>query len=108
MYKMTFFKQIDEARRSLGLDETATLEEIKDTYRHLSLEYHPDRCQDNEKKYCEEMIKKINHAKDTLLAYCANYRYSFKEKDVKRSSFDKETYQHLKRFFDGWFGDLDL
>jgi DnaJ-class molecular chaperone len=105
---MADFRQIDEARKLLGLDETATLEEIKEAYRHLSLKYHPDRCKDNEKKHCEEMIKKINHAKDILLAYCANYRYSFKEKDVKRSIFDKETYQHLKRFFDGWWGDLDL
>jgi len=105
---MADFRQIDEARKLLGLDETATLEEIKEAYRHLSLKYHPDRCKDNEKKHCEEIFKKINHAKDILLAYCANYRYSFKEKDVKRSIFDKETYQHLKRFFDGWWGDLDL
>ena len=32
---MADFKQIDEARRLLGLDETATLEEIKDAYRQL-------------------------------------------------------------------------
>ena len=105
---MVDFKQIDEARKLLGLDEAVTLEEIKEAYRYLSLKYHPDRCKDNEKKHCEEMIKKINHAKDILLAYCANYRYSFKEKDVKRSSFDKETYQHLKRFFDGRWSNLDL
>ena len=108
MYKMADFKQIDQARKSLGLDEAATSEEIKDAYQHLSLKYHPDRCKNKEKKYCEEMIKKINHARDILLAYCANYRYSFKEKAVKRNSFDKDTYQHLKRFFDGWLGDLDL
>ncbi len=105
---MANFKQIDEARKLLGLDETVTLEEIKDTYRQLSLKYHPDRLQGKEKKQAEEMMKKINHAKDVLLIYCANYRYSFKERDVRRSGFDKETYQHLKRFYDGWWGDLDL
>ena len=105
---MADFKQIDQARRLLGLDESATLEEIKDAYRELSLKYHPDRLQDKDKKESLEMMKKINHAKDVLLIYCANYRYSFKEKDIKRSSFDKETYQHLKRFYDGWWGDLDL
>ena len=105
---MANFKEIDEARRLLGLDQTATLEEIKDAYRQLSLKYHPDRCGEERKKDNEEMMKRINHAKDILLIYCANYRYSFKEKDVKRSSFDKETYQHLKRFYDGWWGDLDL
>ena len=105
---MIGFREIDNARKILGLDTTATLSEIKERYRDLSLKYHPDRCRGKEKRHCEEMIKKINHAKDILLAYCANYRYSFKEKDVKTSSFDKETYQHLKRFYDGWWGDLDL
>ena len=105
---MANFRQVDEARRLLGLDETATLEEIKDAYRQLSLEYHPDRFQGKEKRQFEEMMKKINNAKDILLIYCANYRFSFKEKDVKRSSFDKQTYQHLKRFYDGWWSDLDL
>ncbi|MBL7081749.1 MAG: DnaJ domain-containing protein [Candidatus Omnitrophica bacterium] len=105
---MINFKQIDEARKLLGLGNIATLEEIKEAYRGLSLKYHPDRCSDKEKKHCEEMIKRINHAKDILLAYCANYRYSFKEKDVKRSAFDSQTYQHLKQFYDGWWADLDL
>ena len=105
---MANFKQIDEARRLLGLDETATSEEIRDAYRELSLKYHPDRCKEEEKKRCEEMMKKINYAKDTLLTYCASYRYSFKERDVRRSGFDTQTYEHLKRFYDGWWGNLDL
>jgi len=105
---MADFKQVDEARRLLGLDETATLEEIKQAYRQLSLKYHPDRLQGKEKKHAEETMKKINHARDILLAYCANYRFPFKEKDVRRSALDKETYQHLKQFYDGWWDDLDL
>ena len=105
---MTDFKQIDEARKILALGEEVTLEEIKEAYRRLSLKYHPDRCKDADKKHCEEMIKKINHAKDILMAYCAGYRYSFKEKDVKRNTMDKESYEHLKRFYDGWWGDLNL
>jgi len=105
---MADFKQIDEARRLLGLSEEATLEEIKEAFRKLSLKYHPDRCKDKDKKNCEEMIKKINQAKDILLNYCANYKYSFKEKDVKKQTMDKQLYEHLKRFYDGWWGNLDL
>ncbi len=41
---MTGFKQIDDARKLLGLDEAATLKEIKDAYRDLALKYHPDKC----------------------------------------------------------------
>jgi DnaJ-class molecular chaperone len=102
------FEQIDEARRILGLDEYASLEEIKAAYKELALKYHPDRCGNDRKKECEEKFKEIAHAKDVLTLYCANYRYSFKEKDVKRNSMDKYSYEHLKRFYDGLFGDLDL
>ncbi|MBL7130982.1 MAG: DnaJ domain-containing protein [Candidatus Omnitrophica bacterium] len=105
---MADFKQIDEARKLLDLDDTASLEEIKNTYRNLALKYHPDRCKEEKKKDCEDMLKKINHAKDILMAYCAGYKYSFKEKDVKRNTMDREFYKHLKRFYDGWWGDLDL
>ena len=57
---------------------------------------------------CEEIFKKINHAKDIIGSYCANYRYSFTEKEVKKNTMSKEEYDQLKRFYDGWFGDLDL
>ena len=105
---MTNFKKIHEARKTLGLDEDATLKEIKEAYKKLTLRYHPDRCKDDKKKECEEMFKKIAHANDVLMAYCAGYRYSFKEKDIRKNAMDKETYEHLKRFYDGWLGDLDL
>lgn len=102
------FKQIDEARKTLGLGEEASIEEIKEAFRSLALRYHPDRCKDKEKKHYEEMFKKINHAKDIIGSYCANYRYSFREKEVKKNTMPREEYEHLRRFFDGWFGNLDL
>ncbi|MDP2922685.1 MAG: DnaJ domain-containing protein [Candidatus Omnitrophota bacterium] len=105
---MADFKQIDEARKLLGLKEDASLEEIKDAYRNLSLKYHPDRCKEPHKKKCEEQFKRIAQAKDILSNYCANYRFSFKEADVKKNTMDREFYEHLKRFYDGWFGDLGL
>lgn len=105
---MADFQQIDQARKLLGLDEVANLEEIKEAYRKLALKYHPDRCKDEERERCEERFKKINHAKDIIMAYCAGYRYSFKEKDVRRTTMDKEFYKHLKQFYDGWWVELDL
>ncbi len=105
---MADFKQIDEARRLLGLGEDASLEEIKDAYRNLALKYHPDRCKEKDKRLCEEKFKHITHAKDIISNYCANYRFSFKESDVKKNTMDREIYEHLKRFYDGWFGDLGL
>jgi len=105
---MLKFKQINEARKILGLDEEASMEEIKRAFRDLALKYHPDKCGDKDKKRCEEMFKKISHAKDILVSYCAKYRYSFKEKEVKKNILSKEEYEHLKRFYDGWWGDLSI
>jgi hypothetical protein len=105
---MSDFTQIDRARKVLGLGERATLEEIKDAYRELSLKYHPDRCKDSDKRKNEEMAKSVNWSKNVLLTYCAGYRYSFREKDVRINAMDNEYYEHLKRFYDGLFGNLDL
>jgi DnaJ-class molecular chaperone len=102
------FKQIDEARKILGLKEEASIEEIKNAFRELALRYHPDRCEKKDKQHCEEVFKKINHARDMILSYCANYQFSFREKEVKKNTMSKEEYEHLKRFYDGWFGDLNL
>lgn len=105
---MADFTQIDQARKMLGLGEEASMEEIKAVYRQLSLNFHPDRCLEPDKKRCEEKFKKINQARDIIMHYCANYRFSFREPEVKKNTMDRETYEHLKRFYDGWFGDLGL
>ena len=105
---MTDFRRIDRARRLLKLEEDATLEEIRKAYLRLAHKYHPDKCKEEEKKKCEEMFKKINRAHEVLMRYCAGYKYSFREKDVKRNTTDREFYEHLKRFYDGWWGELNL
>lgn len=105
---MADFAEIDQARKILGLPEEATLAEIKEAYRTSALKYHPDKCKENRKKECEEMSKKVNNAREILMAYCAGYRYSFKKEEVNRTAVDKEFYEHLKRFYDGWWGDLNL
>ena len=106
MRKKIGFEQINHARQVLGLDEYATLQEIKDAYRRLAAKYHPDRCRGAKLKRCEKKIREINHAKDILLAYCGNYRYSFKESDAMRNSFEQEEYEYLKQFYDGWIVEL--
>ena len=102
------YKEIDEARKLLGLGESSTFKEIKQAYRKLSLKYHPDKCAAARKKECEDRFKKINRAYETIIAYCVNYRFSFREDDISGTSMDKDTREHIKRFYDGWWGDLDL
>jgi len=97
---MIRFEDIDEARKTLGLDETATLAEIKEAYRRLSLKYHPDKCADGNRKRCEEMFRKINKANRILMSYCASYRYSFAEEDVKKVTGEAFEEEHVRRFYE--------
>jgi len=106
MKKKIGFREIDHARRILGLGESATMREIKEVYRHLVTRYHPDRCKQERLVLCERKIREINYAKDILMAYCANYRYSFEEEEAVRNAFAQEEYEHLKQFYDGWIVDL--
>jgi curved DNA-binding protein len=106
MKKKIGFEEIDRARRILKLGECAAMEEIKEAYRRLASRYHPDRCKQSQLALCEKKIREINHAKDILMAYCANYRYSFEEKEAMRNTFEQEEYEHLKQFYDGWVTEL--
>ena len=46
--------------KDLGVEKTATEEEIKKAYRSLAFKYHPDRNPGD--KLAEEQFKKINAA----------------------------------------------
>lgn len=95
-----------EYYRVLGVDKTASQDEIKKAYRDLALKYHPDR---NKSKEAEEMFKKINEAYavlsdpekrrqyDTLGDY--QFRENFSPSDIF-GGFDFE-----KAFRDAGLGD---
>ena len=105
---MADFRNIDKARRALKLGEAATIPEIKEAYRKLSLKYHPDKCRENDKKKCEKKFREINNAHETLIEHCLNYKFHFREIEEKETVKDRETREHMKRFYDGWWGDLDI
>jgi len=88
------FKQIDHARKVLGLAESATLKEVKGAYRELSKKYHPDRSR---KKKSEEKMKEINKAYKLLLDYCESYRFSF-SKEAVEDFYSK----YMKGFREDW------
>jgi len=50
----------------LGLQENATIDEIKQKRKELSKKYHPDKLPEEKKKEGEIMIKKINEAYEIL------------------------------------------
>ena len=97
---MANFKEIDEARRLLGLGEAATLKEIKSAYRRLASRYHPDKQSGSIHAESQEMMKRLNWAYKLLTEYCSHYKYTFREEDVAR------TYPHdeyLRKYYYGWF-----
>ncbi len=101
---MTDFNKIDKARELLGLDERASILEMKDAFRKLSLKFHPDKCKEKDKKKCEEKFKQINNANEILIEYCLNYKFPFKEIEDNVTLADKHTKEQMKRFYDDWWG----
>jgi preprotein translocase subunit Sec63 len=99
---MANFKEIDTARRLLGLGEVATLKQIKRAYRRKARQYHPDRS-GGEDAEGEEMMKRLNWAYKLLIEYCVQYGYSFKEEDVARTyPYD----EYLRKWYYRWFNSI--
>lgn len=82
-------QEINAARETLQLSETATMAEIKASYRRLLAEWHPDKGGEDREK-CAEMTRRVISAYDTLLDYCQHYRYSFSRETVKRHQSPEE------------------
>lgn len=97
------YEKLDNARKLLELAETASLKEIKDSYRKLALKYHPDRCSEKEKQNSEEKFKRITAAYKIIMDYCAAYRYSFKKETAEQISPEEDFSKHMQRFYEDWF-----
>jgi len=88
---MATFKEIEEARRLLGLGETAKLKEIKRAFQTLAHRYHPDK-NTIENVDEAEIMKRLNWAYKILMDYCNEYKYSFGQEDVARVYPDEDDY----------------
>ncbi len=80
---MSSFEQLIKAKTLLGLRETATLKEIKLSYKNLMKKWHPDKHKESQDK-ATAMSMKINDAYEIVLAYCNNYEYDFSEEKIKK------------------------
>lgn len=68
----TDWRKIVEARVLLGLPESASVPEIRRTYRRLSKQHHPDLVA--EKIEAGRKMQEITLAYRLLLDYCADYK----------------------------------
>ncbi|MBN2426481.1 MAG: J domain-containing protein [Calditrichaceae bacterium] len=67
---------IKDAIRLLGLEEKASLHQIRKNYRKLLFQWHPDRCKED-KEICNEKTRKLHQSFKLLVAYCESYQFSF-------------------------------
>ncbi len=52
--------------KTLGIEKSASEDEIKKAYRKLALKYHPDRASENKKKEYEKKFKEVSQAYGVL------------------------------------------
>lgn len=81
--KIGDFELINRARKRLQLPKEATLVEIKQSYRRLSIVHHPD------KKGSEDEMKRVAEAYKMLENYCLHHAHSFRRRDVDKVVINK-------------------
>ena len=93
-----YFEKINRARKTLGLGEKATLEEIKKVYRDLVKKNHPDRHSGKERAFYERKMSQINQAYKYIMDYVRQFEISFEKDAVEQ--YDPE--RAMRRFKDDW------
>ncbi|MBI2252776.1 MAG: GvpL/GvpF family gas vesicle protein [Armatimonadetes bacterium] len=78
------FKLINQAGKTLELNERVNFNQIKENYRRLSAKYHPDRNKESKEKFEE-----ISKAYEILVDFFQNYNFSLAEKDLKKEKILK-------------------
>ncbi len=84
---MSSLETLLKAKTLLGLSDKASLFEIKQRYRNLMHKWHPDKNPDDAEA-AQQMSVQINAAYTTILEYCNNYEYSFREEDIREKHAD--------------------
>ncbi len=93
------YRRIKRAREILGLGEEVTRNEIRDAFRELSRQYHPDSSRERDAADGRKKLEQIVRAREVLERYCDNYRYSFRHEEIRRQPADGDLADHLNRFY---------
>jgi len=86
------YEKITKARQVLELHEFATVKEIKNKYRTLLKEWHPDLCSENEAIRKQRTIEIIN-AYRIIMDYCEHYKFSFSKEEIGKYMSPEELWE---------------
>lgn len=79
------YKELQLALTVFGLEERASLTQIKGRHRELVKRHHPDAGADPD----GDEIRKVNAAYRVLLDYVSDYRFSFGEEEFYEQNPDE-------------------
>lgn len=82
---MLSFDTLMKAKTLLGLSDKATLFDIKNRYKTMMQQWHPDKHPDDPET-AHAMSTQINEAYAILLEYCSNYEYNLDENFLKEQT----------------------
>ncbi len=92
---MSSFTKLVKAKTLLGLNEKATLAEIKLKYKNLIRKWHPDKHSDDVKS-ATQMSANINEAYEIVLKYVQGYEYPFDEDHLRTKTFTHQEWWEQK------------
>ena len=82
------FKAVEEAQRTLDLDQEISISEVNSAYNLLARECHPDLHPDD--PLAEERFKKLKNAHELLIKYCEHYLCSLEKSKVEETLLIQE------------------
>ena len=85
-------QNIEQHYKVLGLDPSASLEEVNQAYKDLVFIWHPDRLpQENERliQKSVEKLQQINEARDSLRSYHRQHKNTAKRQPESKTYYDK-------------------
>ena len=77
------YKQLDWARRILGLPEIVSFADIQQAYHEQSRRWHPDRHGAPQEDDCKKQMQEVNEAYRILREYVLLYPVSLRREDLK-------------------------
>ncbi len=96
-------KEIEEAKSIFGIKNKISSDILKKKYRNLARKTHPDRVAGK-----EEEFKKISRAYKLLAVYISQHGPSLRSEDIRKNCLGREFYEHLMRFYDGWWDSINF